>query len=31
MDAEFENESDRKSGKKYKPKAQFHVEPTWID
>ncbi|PFH47920.1 hypothetical protein AMATHDRAFT_6302 [Amanita thiersii Skay4041] len=24
-------DSQHKSGKKYKPKANFHVEPTWID
>jgi len=29
MDAEHENE--KKKGKKYRPKADLRVEPTWVD
>lgn len=31
MNAEFEDEHAREMGRRYVPKAEFHLEPTWVD
>jgi hypothetical protein len=31
MEAEYEDEAKRRRDKRYHPKPEFKVEPTWID
>jgi hypothetical protein len=31
MEAEYECERKRQKGKKYEPRPEFKVEPTWVD